>query len=83
MKKAAELAWPALTKVLENPPSLEMQTRVRQLLGKETGKRDDLLPAIVPERLWQVRSLELLERLGTTDARKLIQTLADGRLTPG
>ena len=76
--KAGDIAWPLLNKVLENPPSLEMQTRVRQILAKDPGKQGDFQVPLAQERIWQVRSLELLERLDTPEARKLMQTLADG-----
>jgi RNA polymerase sigma factor (sigma-70 family) len=73
LKRAGDLAWPALRSVVDNPPSLEAQKRARQLIGNQD---DPLLP--VPDRLRLIRSLELLERLGTPEARELVQILADG-----
>jgi hypothetical protein len=72
LTKAGDVAWPALRDALAKGPSLELQTRVRQLLGNQ----DDLLP--FPDRLVRVRSLELLEQLPAADALALVQTLADG-----
>jgi hypothetical protein len=72
LKKAGDLAWPALLKVLDQQPALELQTRARQLLGNQ----DDPLP--LPERLPLLRSLELLEQLPTHEARALAQSLAEG-----
>jgi hypothetical protein len=72
LKRADDQAWPALRKVLEGQPSLELRRRVLQLL---TGA-DSLLPA--GERLRAARSLELLERLGTAEARRLLTGLAGG-----
>jgi WD40 repeat protein len=73
LKKSGDAASPALRKLVENPPSLETQIRARQLLGNQD---DPLLP--LPARLRLLRALELLERLGTTAARDLAQTLAGG-----
>jgi WD40 repeat protein len=72
LTKAGDVAWPALRDALAKRPSLELQTRVRQLLGNQ----DDLLP--FPERLVLVRSLELLEQIPAADALALVQMLADG-----
>jgi len=73
LKKAGEDAWPALQKVLDNPPSLETRERIRGILGKQD---EPLLP--IPERLRLIRALELLERLATPGAREFTQTLAGG-----
>jgi WD40 repeat protein len=72
LKKAGDVAWPALKKVLDSQPSLEVQTRVRQLLGNQ----DDLLP--FPERLQMIRALEVLEQLDGPGAHELVLTLAGG-----
>src|SRR5262249_10463391 len=72
LKKAGEVAWPYLRKVLENPPSAEVAARARRLLGKE----DDLIPTM--DRLRQLRALELLEHLRVPEARELEQRLAQG-----
>jgi WD40 repeat protein len=71
--KAGDAAWPALRRVLENPPSLEAKERARQLLGNTA---DPLLP--LPDRLPRMRALELLEALGTPGARAFAQDLANG-----
>ena len=72
LKKAGEVAWPYLRKVLENPPSIEVAARARRLLGKE----NQLLATA--DRLRQARSLEVLERLATPEARDLVRALAAG-----
>jgi WD40 repeat protein len=72
LKKAGDSAWSALREVLDRKPSLELRRRVQLLLGNQS----DLVPT--PERLFLIRSLELLEKLDMPEARALLQTLADG-----
>jgi len=72
LKKASDQAWPALQQVLTKQPTLELRNRALLLLGKQS----DLVP--VPERLHAIRSLELLERLQSPEARRLLETLAEG-----
>jgi hypothetical protein len=61
-----------LQKALEARPTLEMARRIRLVLGNQ----NDPLP--VPQRLRDLRLLELLEQINSPDARVLAQTLADG-----
>jgi hypothetical protein len=72
LKRAGHQAWPALRKVLQGKPSLELRMRVMQLLGEADR------PFPNGERLRQTRSLELLERMGTPEARRLLEEIADG-----
>jgi tricorn protease-like protein len=72
LKKAGEPAWPALQKVLDTQPPLELQTRIRQLLGNQ----DDPVP--LPDRLRLMRALELLELIDSPPTRELLQRLAEG-----
>jgi WD40 repeat protein len=72
LKRAGDVTWPALRKVLDQRPTLEVRARVLVLLGR----MEDPVP--VPERLGLIRELELLEHLGTPQARQLVQALADG-----
>jgi len=64
------LAERALRKALDGKPSAEAERRVRDLLGKLDGKADD------PEKRRLLRVIEVLERLGTPEARRLLNRLA-------
>lgn len=63
---------PALRRVLGTAPSLEVRRRVEQLLDQFEGAR------LSADELRQVRSIELLEHLGTSAARRLLNRLAVG-----
>ena len=64
-------ALPALHRALEGNPSLEMRRRLEQILGKlEQSPRSDYLRA--------VRALEVLEHIGTSEAREVVATLSRG-----
>jgi hypothetical protein len=66
-----EVAEPALRRAREAGPSLEVRRRAGQILDK--------LPlAASPERLRQLRAIEVLEALGTADARRLLEELSGG-----
>jgi hypothetical protein len=54
-------------RALQGRPSLEFRRRVEQILKK--------LPS---QRLQMVRGITVLERLGTADARQLLERLAKG-----
>jgi RNA polymerase sigma factor (sigma-70 family) len=62
---------PALRKVLSGKPSSEVRRRVEELLGKFD-------PANSPEQLRGVRALEVLEGVGTPQAKELLTELAQG-----
>src|SRR5262249_46479745 len=62
-----------LRRTLENKPSLEVRRRIEQLLVE---MRDG--PEIVVAAPREIRSVELLESIGTAEARRVLQTLADG-----
>jgi RNA polymerase sigma factor (sigma-70 family) len=68
-------AEPALRKALAGNPSAEVRGRIQKLLRR-------LAPdALDSERLRPLRALEVLERIGSADARKVLQALgkrADG-----
>jgi hypothetical protein len=74
LRKLGELTEPALRKALASRPTLEMSRRLQGLL-------DD-----IAERQWhptseilrQLREIEVLERIDTPEARKLLETLAEG-----
>jgi hypothetical protein len=65
-----DAAEPALRGALEEKPSVELQRRVQGLLQK--------LGPQSAGRLHNLRALEILERLGTSETRKLLTTLAEG-----
>jgi RNA polymerase sigma factor (sigma-70 family) len=58
----------ALRRVLEGTPSLEVRQRIKLLLEKMQGAH----------RLRMLRAVEVLEHLGTAEARQLLATLARG-----
>ena len=66
-----DLAEPALHKARQGSPSLEFRRRLEQLLEKLQG------PVVSPERL-DLRGVEVLERLGSAEARRLLGELAKG-----
>ena len=63
---------PIIDKALEAKPSLETQTRLQNLRKGATGL------VFKGEGLRTVRVLETLERIGTTEAHAIIETLARG-----
>jgi hypothetical protein len=71
LEKLGTLAKPALRKALADAPSLELRRRADLILPKLDG-------GVPPERLSVVRSLEVLENLGSAEARKVLQFLAKG-----
>jgi dipeptidyl aminopeptidase/acylaminoacyl peptidase len=65
-------AGPALRKAAAGEPSPEVRQRVEQLLEKLEQ------PASSPERLRVLRAIEVLEHIGTTEARQVLVKLAGG-----
>lgn len=72
LKRNAELALPALQRALESQPSLELQRRVESLLAELQGSN------LSPEQIRVVRSIEVLERIDTAEARQVLEKLAGG-----
>jgi len=73
LEKLGELAADALKKVLDDKPGLEMQMRIERLLERlVTGQ------APPPDRLRAHRVLEILERVGSEDARTVVTDVAKG-----
>lgn len=70
--KVGEQAVPALQKVLAASPPLETRKRVEDLVNQLTGG------TLTTEQLRVVRAVEALERMGTPEARRLLQALAGG-----
>ena len=81
-KATAELAkqvvavGPALRRALEGKPSLEARRRLETLVSKLPRPEDS------PERLRGPRVLEVLEQIGTTEARRLLKEMTQ-RPEPG
>ena len=73
LEKLAELAEPALRRVLAEKPSLDLRQRIERLLEPLEGPRVDS-----PERLRTMRAIEVLDRLDHPEAKKLLAKLAGG-----
>ncbi len=72
LEKAEEQAEPALRQVLRGKPRPETRTRAEQLLEKLAG------PVTAPEKLQALRSLEVLEHIGSPEAWQVLEALAKG-----
>jgi WD40 repeat protein len=68
------LAEPYLLKALENRPSPEVRNRVEHLLSQLTEDCQ------APGELRGLRAVEVLERIGTSDAKQCLQALAGGAI---
>ena len=72
LERLGERAAAALKKAVEKPASLESRRRVETLLSK-------LRPPLASSELLQsLRAVEVLERIDTADARRLLRSLAEG-----
>ncbi len=69
-------ALPALEQAVAGAKSVEMRRRAESLLARLAGG------VLAPHELRVVRAIELLEMLGTPDARHLLEALAKGRRGP-
>jgi hypothetical protein len=72
LEKLGELAVPALKQALAAGPPLETRKRVEQLLEKLTGT------VLSSEQLRLLRALEVLEEVGTAEARRVLERLSKG-----
>jgi WD40 repeat protein len=72
LEELAELAEEALKKALAAKPALEVQTRLEKLLAKVEKERNGLNP----HRLRVYRLTEVLEKVGSEEARKLLEGIA-------
>jgi WD40 repeat protein len=70
--KMGERAVPAIDKALAKQPALETKTRLEQVRAKLTAV------VLTDDKLRTYRAVEVLERIGTPEARQVLQTLADG-----
>jgi hypothetical protein len=73
LEEAGPLVRPALERALEGCEDAEVKHRLEGLLAVLVPSRP------VPGLLRQARALEVLERLGTTEARRLLEGLTKGR----
>jgi hypothetical protein len=69
------VALPALRDALERDPSAEVRQRIKVLLGDPPVRS---LPAASGEELHAVRAIEVLERIGSAEARRILLTLKNG-----
>jgi HEAT repeat protein len=67
-----EAAAPALRKTLEGQPSPEVRTRIEQLLARHEGN------LFSEDHLRTARAIEVLEHIGTAEARAVLVELAKG-----
>jgi WD40 repeat protein len=73
LEATSEAAEPALRKALASKPTLELRRRVEPIV-----KKLEKWPASSSAALLEWRALEVLEHLGTPEARQLLQKLAEG-----
>ncbi len=72
LEKLGDLAEPALRKALEDKPTLEVLKRVQAILERQRS------PVTKPEVLQALRGVAVLEDIGTPEARRLLNELAQG-----
>jgi hypothetical protein len=70
LERMGEDAAPALRKALAGKPAPEVRRRIESILKKAR--------TFSPETLQVVRAVEVLENIGTLEARELLKSLADG-----
>jgi HEAT repeat protein len=70
LERMGEDAAPVLRKALAGKPALEVRRRIESIL--KMARRLSL------ETLQVVRAVEVLENIGTPEARELLKSLADG-----
>jgi WD40 repeat protein len=72
LKLLGEAALPALQRAVTGSPPLEVRRRIEQLLEQEAKD----VPSC--ERLQNLRAVEVLERIGSPEACRLLEELASG-----
>ncbi len=73
LEKLGPLAHPALRRALADGPPLQVQQRIERLLKKQvTGQ------PLSGEELRGLRAIEVLEQIGTPEARQVLKKLAQG-----
>src|SRR5262249_47659513 len=73
LEQAGEAVRPALAEAVDAKPAAEVKRRLRGLLERLDA------PGVPPGMVRPLRALEVLERAGTAEARKLLEELARGR----
>jgi RNA polymerase sigma factor (sigma-70 family) len=73
LAKLGTEAEPALRQALEAKPSLEMRRRVEALLASLTCQTE-----VTPDALRQLRAIQVLEQIGSPEARQALETLTHG-----
>jgi WD40 repeat protein len=73
-----ELAEPALAEAGKNPVSEEARRRIQKLLTKLQEMKTKGPWTLSGERLREWRAVEVLERIGTSEAHRLLERLAKG-----
>jgi RNA polymerase sigma factor (sigma-70 family) len=68
LERLGDTARPALLRALASRPSAEARRQLERLLGKRARAAN----------VQQLRALEVLERAGTTEARRVLQALGQG-----
>jgi WD40 repeat protein len=71
LERLAESAEPALTRALADKPTLEVRKRIEALLNR-------LSSGMSPDALRATRAVEVLERIGTAEARELLRSYVGG-----
>jgi hypothetical protein len=72
LTKASELVLPAIDKALAANPSLEARNRLDAL------RREIVITPLTGERLRSYRAVEVLERIGTPQAKQVLEAMAGG-----
>jgi len=72
LEKLGEPALPMLRQALDKAPPLEMRQRLQRLIEKQE------VPFSSSEELRSLRSVEALEKIGTKEAKQVLQTVANG-----
>jgi HEAT repeat protein len=72
LRKIGLQAEPALLRVIQSNPTFEVRRRVKLLLDHIAQEPPR------PERLREMRALEVLEYVGTPETRKILGRLAEG-----
>jgi hypothetical protein len=72
LERCGEQIEPAVRRFLDSKPFAEARRRAEALLDRFRGGSSS------PEQLQRLRALEVLERIGTDEAKQLVQALAEG-----
>jgi len=76
--RAGRAAEKAVRKGLEKPPSAESKQRLLTVLGKLSGEHGPSM-----EEVRATRAVEVLEKIGTPEAQKVLEEFAKGADAPG